>query len=99
MRQNILLGNSGSLWKAVKIAKEINIESIPNEMFHQGISAQNSNLCDEYAKFFDTKVQNIVRNSNINPSVYNRRNNHQSRPKDIQTYGCSIFWVISTTSW
>ena len=37
VRRNIVPGNTASLWRAVKIAKDINVTSIPNIIKENGI--------------------------------------------------------------
>ena len=37
VRKGIIPGNSKSLWKAVKLAKDVNTNELPSKMFHNGV--------------------------------------------------------------
>jgi hypothetical protein len=73
IRRKILPGNSKSLWDAVKIAKDINITSLPDEMFHSNIKIDQNLLPDTFADCFESKVRKIVNEQTISASVYNGR--------------------------
>ena len=73
IRRKILPGNSKSLWDAVKIAKDINITSLPNEMFYSDIKIDQNLLPDTFADCFESKVRKIVNEQTISASVYNGR--------------------------
>ena len=49
VRQGIKPGNSKSLWEAVKIAKDQNIEELPDQMKFNGNTIPNENLAEEFA--------------------------------------------------
>ena len=65
VRRNIIPGNSKSLWKAVNIVKDVNIESLQPEMFLNDILKEPSDLPDTFADFFERKVNQIVESVNI----------------------------------
>ena len=71
IRRKILPGNSKSLWDAVKIAKNINIPTIPENMYYENILTPKDQLPDTFANYFEKKVQTIVREQKIEDSVYN----------------------------
>ena len=71
LRRKITPGNSKSLWDAVKLAKNINIQQMPQQMFKNNVPINDENLPDEFAEFFKLKVQNIVTEQTINNSVFN----------------------------
>ena len=57
--------NSKTLWDAVRIAKDLNIETIPKTMFRDNVEIQSKKLPDSFAGFFNNKVNNIVESTNI----------------------------------
>ena len=71
IRRKIIPGNSKSLWDAVKLAKNINIQQLPRKMFKDGSLLKEENLPDEFAEFFKSKVENIVKEQTVNDSVFN----------------------------
>ena len=52
IRRNIIPGNSKSLWDAVKIAKDINLDPLPEEMYHNQNKISQSTLSGAFAQFF-----------------------------------------------
>ena len=46
-------GNSKSLWDAVKIAKDLNIEPIPTNMYGEGELLTHADMPDHFASFFN----------------------------------------------
>ena len=60
IRRKITPGNSKSLWDAVRLAKNVNIQQLPQKMFKDNINIKNEDLPDEFANFFKSKVDNIV---------------------------------------
>ena len=71
VRRGILPGNTKSLWDAVRIAHDKNIEPIPRVMFKNNNEVNYDSLPDEFAEFFDSKVKNIVNSVTVNSEVYN----------------------------
>ena len=71
IRRKILPGNSKSLWDAVKIAKNINIPTIPENMYYENNLISKDQLPNTFADYFEKKVQTIVREQKISDSVYN----------------------------
>ena len=61
-----LPGNSKSLWKAVKIAKNVGYTPIPQNMTLNNVDVSGQNIAECFASFFDKKVGNIVRETVIN---------------------------------
>ena len=59
VRRGILPGNSKSLWTAVRIAKDQNIESLPKTLYSNGIEIPKDNVAEAFAGFFDAKVKDI----------------------------------------
>ena len=60
VRCNIRPGNSKSLWEAVKLAKDINIPKLPNNMTLNNNKIDRNDLPDSFANFFKLKTQTIV---------------------------------------
>ena len=52
VRRGILPGNSKTLWDAVKIAKDQNTPTLPENMSVNEIKINNYNLPTEFAKIF-----------------------------------------------
>ena len=71
IRRNIIPGNSKSLWDAVKIAKDINLDPLPEEMYHNQNKISQSTLSGAFAQFFSDKVTSITSNTTINPEIHN----------------------------
>ena len=63
--------NSKTLCNAVRIANDLNTESIPKTMFRDNIEIQSSKFPDSFAGFFNHKVKNIAESTNIDYNVYN----------------------------
>ena len=71
VRQGIKPGNSKTLWEAVKIANDQNIEYIPDQMKQNGSIIPNENLAEEFACMFEKKIKDIVSTTTIDDAVYN----------------------------
>jgi hypothetical protein len=71
IRRKIIPGNSKSLWDAVKTAKDIELETIPDKIYYENIEINPENQAQAFADFFQTKVTKIVDETNVNPNVYN----------------------------
>ena len=71
LQRTIITGNSKSLWKAIKIAKNIKAADIPNEMTVKNTKVKFESLPDAFADFFSNKIKNIVTKVQIEPKVYN----------------------------
>ena len=71
VRRNMIPGNTKSLWDAVKIAKDKNIEKMPNQMFMEGRPIKNEELPDTFANQFEDKINKIVDQTKIDQNVYN----------------------------
>ena len=61
-------GNVG-LWKAVKLAKNLNNNDIPKNMSLGGLPVSQLNLANAFAEYFDSKVKSGVASAVINPDV------------------------------
>ena len=71
IQRSIIPGNSKSLWTAVKIANNQNINKIPKIMFKNGMKLNPENTPSAFALHFKNKVDTIVTESVIDPDVYN----------------------------
>jgi hypothetical protein len=60
VRQSIVAGNTSSLWRAVKIANDVNISSLPGVMFRANEEIKSDKLAETFASYFDKKVKDIV---------------------------------------
>ena len=64
-------GNVNKIWKAIKMAKNLNCDTIPTNLTHGGVSIRPNNIANEFAKFFKNKVTTHVKNTKVCPNVYN----------------------------
>ena len=65
-------GNSPNLWKAVKMAKNLNCDSIPTNMTLGGVPLAANMIAGSFGTFFANKVDAVVNRSSIKPDqVYN----------------------------
>ena len=71
IRRSLIPGNNKSLWNAVNLAKDINLNSIPKIMKYNGIEINSTDLSDTFANFFDKKVKDIVSTCEVDNEVYN----------------------------
>ena len=66
-------GNLG-LWKAVKVAKNLNSNEYPENMSLGGVPVAGSDLANAFATHFDSKVRASVSQARVDPiEVYNGR--------------------------
>ena len=71
IRRIIIPGNTKSIWKAVKAARDVNEPSIPSTMFCGGIEVEENSLPDRFACYFDEKINKLTEEVNIENNVYN----------------------------
>ena len=71
VRRSIIPGNSGSLWKAVKIANDVNHDQLPEIMSINNLEVKKSDRSDVFASFFDKKIRDIIDTVSVNEGVYN----------------------------
>ena len=66
------MGIKGNVWKAVKIAKNLNADSIPANLTLAGIPVAAGDVANSFARYFYSKVINNVTNARIDSNgVYN----------------------------
>ena len=73
VRRSITPGNTESLWKAVKLARDVNVCGLPNKMFSGGELVMEPELSEKFGKFFDTKIKEVLSTVSIDEEVYNGR--------------------------
>ena len=71
VRRSIIPGNTNSIWKAVKSAKNVNVTNLPKTLFEQNEELQHKDIPDKFANHFDTKIRKLLRDVNIDNDVYN----------------------------
>ena len=71
VRMNLIPGNNKSLWTSVKLAKDLNIQQIPDNLTLNNVAIEIQDIPDTFATFFKNKIANIVNESQINYNVYN----------------------------
>ena len=71
VRKVIVPGNSKTLWDAVKKAKDININPLPEVLYEDNKVISPNDEVNAFANFFFNKVKNITNTTQIAPGVYN----------------------------
>ena len=71
VRKGIIPGNSKSLWKAVKLAKDVNSNEISSKMYREGNEIVEDEVAENFAEFFENKISNLLADIVIDPGVYN----------------------------
>ena len=71
VRRNIIPGNTGSLWKAVKVANDADSNQLPSSMYLKGKEIQSNSLHDHIAQSFDKKIKDIISTLSVDDSIYN----------------------------
>ena len=83
VRKMVIPGNTNSLWKAVKTAMDVNISSLPKTLYENEQEIPNEELPDRFAKYFDTKIKNIIEELAINEEVYNGKRKVEENNKNF----------------
>ena len=71
VRKGIIPGNSKSLWKAVKLAKDVNSNEISSKMYREGNEIVEDEVAENFTEFFENKISNLLADIVIDPGVYN----------------------------
>ena len=71
VRKNIIPGNSGSLWSAVNVSKDLGTNEIPSNMYYKDRRVPKREVADCFAAYFEEKVAKLVDSATVNPNVYN----------------------------
>ena len=74
IRKKIVPGDNTSLWSAVKMAKNLPVNSIPNKCFYNNQPVNEHDLPNCFANFFRDKVQSIKDTLHVSENVYNGKN-------------------------
>ena len=74
IRKVIVPGNSKTLWDAVKKAKDINVNHLPEFLYENNKVIPPNDEVNAFANFFFNKVKNITNTTQIAPGVYNGLN-------------------------
>ena len=67
------MGIKGNIWKAVKVAKNLNEDSIPKNLSWGGIPVAENDIANSFASYFSQKVTSNVNKTKVDPNVYNGR--------------------------
>jgi hypothetical protein len=71
VRRSIIPGNTQSLWKVVKVARDINVNTLPVNLCINGAQIIDSEKAEAFATFFDTKIKSVLNSVSINEDNYN----------------------------
>ena len=71
IRRAIIPNNNKSLWQSVKIAKNVNIDTLSKQFKQNDIPIEKENVPDAFAKYFVEKINTIVNDTSIDDGVYN----------------------------
>ena len=85
VRRGIKPGNSKTLWDAVNLAKNCNIETIPESLTLNNIKLNPKDRAQAFANYFKEKVQTIVDSSKISSNVYNGKKLMASPPSPFMS--------------
>ena len=74
--RNVALGNpgSGSLWRSVKIAKNLNCESLTARLTLSGVPIATADRAEAFAAFFHEKITSHAQKTKVCQNVYNGKN-------------------------
>ena len=64
----------GGIWRAVKVAKNLNHDSIPANLSLNGTPIAPHETANAFAKFFNDKTTSHVNNTAVSQTVYNGTN-------------------------
>ena len=84
VRRIIKPGNSQSLWKAVNMARDVNLDSLPRSMCENAQEIQREVLPDKFASFFHNKIVTLLNEVIVDENVYNGTN---------KTHCCNSFYM------
>ena len=79
-----------NLWRAIKVAKNLNQDTIPLNLTHGGLPIEVNNRANAFATFFKEKITTHVVRARVSPNVYNGSNKimvlnrNFMLPKDIK---------------
>ena len=85
VRKGIKPGNNKTLWEAVKLAKDVHVEDLPDQMNNDGKPIPNDELAEEFATMFEEKIRNITTTTRINDTVYNGSRKITETDKNFMT--------------
>ena len=71
VRRLIVPGSTGSLWKAVKTARDTIFNPLPNRLYLNDTLVPRKELPDAFAAYFDNKIKNLLGDTKVDNNVYN----------------------------
>ena len=83
------------MWKAVKVAKNLNTDSIPSNLTLAGIPIATHETANAFAKFFNEKLTSHAHKKKVNPGVYNGKNKFIVADRNFMQY-CDVKECMST---
>ena len=90
-----------SLWKAVKIAKDVNITGLPHTMYKNNVPIDTNFLQDSVASYFNEKFFGRASGVNVDNQVYNGSKKFDSTNKMFMDEGsikeCMLSLKIKNT--
>jgi hypothetical protein len=70
VRRLSIPGNTSSLWKVVKITKDVNFTSLPKVLFGNREEIPTDLILDKFAKFFNVKISNLLQEVPIDEDMF-----------------------------
>ena len=99
IRNHIKPGDSRTLWKAVKVARNEGFEDLPDAIMYQGILATNDeDKANLFSSFFDSKVKTIEDEVNITYDNLGERLIEDHEDIDLEMTVEEILGIFSQTS-
>jgi hypothetical protein len=85
VRNSIVPGNTRSLWKAVKIARDVNTSFLPKILYEKEQEIPYKLIPESFGKFFDEKILGLLDQTKIENDVYSGERKIYSEDKKFMT--------------
>ena len=95
VRRNIIPGNSSSLWRAVKVARDVDTNDLPRVLFEGGVEVEKKLWPDRFAEHFDNKIKNLLGDISLDDQVYNGRKVVNAVNKNFMDYSSVLECIKS----
>ena len=89
------MGNKGSLWKAVKVARDLNVDSLPKNLTLGGKLIAEGDIANSFAGYFNEKVIINVEKTKVYENVYNGKCKMLVQNRNFMTKNDVCGYVVS----